>query len=161
MGSQQLILLFGGIALLGAISITIYSSFNFNTEFELYNEAYVTATGIGQSTIDRILTKHFDQKSIGKTFSTPDSLTSAGSLGPDTGELSVNQFNDVDDFKNYVKLDTLSILGIFKTKIDVGYTQKFNPDNNSTVKSFTKRIDVFVTNTYLQDTLKFQYAVTY
>jgi hypothetical protein len=162
MGTAQLILLIGGMTILGFMSIMIYSSFNDKTDFELYNEAYITASALGQSMFDRILTKGFDQKSIGKSFTTPDSLTAVGSIGPDTGESSVNLFNDVDDYKNYVKLDTMGILGVFRTRVDVRYVQKFNPDNNSSVRTFTKRIDVFVTNMYVRgDTLKFKYAVTY
>lgn len=161
MGSVQLILLIGGMALLGAMSLMIYNSFNSKTDFGLYNEAYITASGIGQSMIDKILTKSFDQKSIGKSFTTPDSLTVVGSLGPDAGESSVNLYNDIDDFKNYVQLDTMSVLTVFRTRVDVRYAQKFNPGTNSNVRTFTKRIDVFVTNTYLIDTLKFNYAVTY
>ena len=36
-----------------------------------------------------------------------------------------------------------------------------NPDVNGLSKTFTKRIDVFVTNTYLQDTLKLKHVITY
>jgi hypothetical protein len=147
--------------LIGGIALSINNYFSRNNNFELYNEACVTAAGLGQSMIDRILTKQFDQKSIGKNFTTPDSLTVVGSLGPDAGESSVSLYNDVDDYKNYIKTDTMSVLGVFHTRVDVNYAVKLNPDNISNVRTFTKRIDVFVTNSYLSDTLKLSYAVTY
>ncbi len=161
MGSAQLILLAGGLILLGAVSLTIYNSFNNKTDFQLQNEAYITASSIGQSMIDRILTKSFDEKTISHSYTVPDSLTAVGSLGPDAGEASVAAYDDVDDYKNYIKLDTLSVLGVFRTKVDINYAQKFNPDITSNVKTFTKRVDVFVTNTFLKDTLKLNYGVTY
>lgn len=161
MGSAQLILLAGGLILLGAVSLTIYNSFNNKTDFELQNEAYITAASIGQSMIDKILTKSFDQKTVSHSYTVPDSLTSVGLLGPDAGETSVTSYNDIDDYKNYVQLDTLSVLGVFRTKIDINYAQKFNPDITSNARTFTKRIDVFVTNTFLKDTLKLNYGVTY
>ena len=147
--------------LIGGIALSINNYFSRNNNFELYNEACITAAGLGQSMIDRILTEYFDQKSIGKTFTTPDSLTAVGSLGPDAGESSVASYNDVDDYKGYIEYDTMAVFGVFTTRVDVNYAQKFNPDVISNVRTFTKRIDVFVTNSYLGDTLKFSYAVTY
>lgn len=149
------------MVILGVLSLLIYNSTNSKTDSDLGNEAYITASGIGQSMIDQILNKSFDQKSISKTLTLPDSLTAVASLGPDSGESTVGLFNDVDDYKNFIKIDTLSVLGIFKTKVDVNYVQKFNPDVKSNVKTFTKRIDVFVTNAFLPDTLKLKYAIAY
>ena len=161
MGLSQLILLAGSMVLLGIISLTIYNSFNSKTDSDLYNEAYITASGIAQSIIDQILTKSFDQNTRTTSVSNPSSLTAVASLGPDAGESSVLQFNDVDDYKNYTRADTMSVLGIFNTQVDVNYVSKMNPDQISAAKTFTKRINIFVTNTYLKDTLKIKYATAY
>lgn len=161
MGSQQLILVIGGMMLLGTIALTINNSFTSKTDLEIYNEAAMTGAAIGQSVIDRILTRSFDQRTVGRIFRSPDSLTAVGSLGPDTGENNVTLYNDVDDFKNYVKYDTMSVLGVFRTRVDVNYVQTANPEVISSSRTFVKRIDVFVTNQYLGDTLKIFYAVTY
>lgn len=161
MGSTQLILIAGSLVLLGFISLTIYNSFNSKTDSDLYNEAYITASGISQSIIDQILTKSFDQNTRTTSVSNPSSLTPVASLGPDPGESSVVQFNDVDDYKNYTRVDTMAVLGIFNTRVDVNYVSKMNPDQISGTQTFTKRIDVFVTNAYLKDTLKIKYATAY
>ena len=55
----------------------------------------------------------------------------------------------------------MSVLGIFNTQVDVNYVSKMNPDQISAAKTFTKRINIFVTNTYLKDTLKIKYATAY
>lgn len=161
MGLSQLILIAGSLVLLGIISLTIYNSFNSKTDSDLYNEAYITASGIGQSVFDQILTKSFDQNTVTTPVTSTSSLTAVASLGPDPGETSVLQFNDVDDYKNYTRIDTMSVLGIFNTRVDVNYVSKMNPDQISAARTFTKRIDIFVTNSYLKDTLKIKYATAY
>lgn len=161
MGSAQLLLVAGGLILLGIVSLTIYNSFGSKTDSDLYNEAYITGSGVAQSIIDQILTKSFDQNTISATITNPNSLTAVNLLGPDAGESNVIQFNDVDDYKNYSRNDTLSVMGIFHSRVDVNYATKMNPDQLSGTRTFTKRIDVFVTNVYLKDTLKFSYAKTY
>jgi hypothetical protein len=161
MGTQQIILVIGASVLIGVLIFTINNYFLRNSSFEIYNEACLTGAALGQSMIDRILTEQFDEKSIGKNFTTPDSLTAVGSLGPEAGETTVSSYDDVDDYKSYIKYDTMAVFGVFKTRVDVNYAQKFNPDVISNVRTFTKRIDVFVTNAYIGDTLKFSYAVTY
>jgi len=160
MGTAQFIMLAGGLLLLVFLSLTFYSSFRSKTDIDLYNEALITGTAIGQSIIDEITTKSFDKKTVTKSYTVPDSLTAVGLLGPDIGESSSNQFNDVDDYKNFVRFDTLA-MGIFRTKVNVNYASKMNPNQISASRTFSKRIDVSVWNKYLQDTLKLNYIITY
>lgn len=161
MGSAQLILIAGSLILLGFISLTIYNSFNSKTDTDLYNEAYITASGVAQSLIDQILTKAFDQNTVSASVTDPNSLTDPALLGPDAGENNVTLFNDIDDYKNYSRDDTLNVMGIFHSRVDVNYAVKLNPDQISSARTFTKRIDVYVSNVYLKDTLKFSYAKAY
>ena len=161
MGSAQLILLMGSLILLVILSINFYSSYRSKSEIDIYSQALITGTGIGQSIINEIQTRAFDQKTVIKAITSTDSLTAVGSLGPESGETSVTNYNDSDDYKNYVRYDTLGVLAIFKTRVNIYYATRMNPDVNSLSKTFTKRIDVFVTNTYLQDTLKLKHVITY
>ncbi len=155
-----MIMLIGGLLLLTALSATFYSSFRGKSDVEVYNQSLVTGTGLAQSLIDEISTKSFDAKTALKSYTTPDSLTSPGSLGPESGETSASQFNDVDDYNNYVRQDTL-VMGVFTSKVKVKYAQRMNPNQYSSVRTFSKRIDIYVTNTYLPDTLKMNYIITY
>lgn len=161
MGSAQLLLIAGGLILLGIVSLTIYNSFGSKTDSDLYNAAYITGTGVAQSIIDQILTKSFDQNTVSATVTDPSGLTAVNSLGPDAGETSVTQFNDIDDYKGYSRSDTLSVMGVFHTRVDVNYALKMNPDQLSNARTFTKRIDVYVSNVYLKDTLQFSYVKAY
>ena len=160
MGSAQLIMLIGGLLLLTLLSMTFYSSFRSKSDIEVYNEALITGTALGQSLIDEISARAFDAKTVSKYCTKPDSLTTPGGLGPDSGESSSTQYNDVDDYKNFVRLDTL-VMGVFRTRVDINYAAKMNPNQLSATRTFAKRIDVFITNDYLQDTLRMNYIITY
>lgn len=161
MGAQQIILILGSLLLLTIFSLNFYSAYGDKTKIDLHNQALITGTGIGQSIIDEIQTRAFDQETVDKPITSTDSLTAISSLGPDGGEPSANRFNDVDDYKNYIRYDTLHVLGIFKTVVDVCYANKMNPEVNAGGRTFTKRIDVEITNRYLQDTLKLKHVIAY
>lgn len=161
MGTQQIILVIGGMVLLGLLALTFYNSYNSKTDLDIYNEAIISASGIGQSIIDEIQAKAFDQNTVSHSVNNASQLTAVGLLGPDAGESSPANFNDIDDYKNYVRFDTLNTLGVFKTQVDVNYAVELNPDQISSVRTFSKRINVFVTNNYLKDTLKLNAVSTY
>jgi hypothetical protein len=92
---------------------------------------------IGQSVLELITSKYFDEKSN-------PPWTSSSNLGPDSGESSIDDFDDVDDFNNYSQSSIPGSPG-FSYSIHVYYV---NPDNNwdTEVSNTTnyKRIDVFV-----------------
>ncbi|MEW5843462.1 MAG: hypothetical protein AB1775_09385 [Bacteroidota bacterium] len=161
MGTQQIILVIGGMVLLGLLALTFYNSYNTKTDLDIYNQAIITASGIGQSMIDEIQAKAFDEKTVSKRVNNVSQLTAVGALGPDSGETSPANYDDIDDYKNYMRLDTLNTLGVFTTRVDVNYAVKLNPNQTSSSQTFAKRIDVFVTNTYLKDTLKLNSISTY
>jgi hypothetical protein len=150
-----------GILLLTVFILTVYRASTARITISVLNEATITATGLAQSLIDEIQIKSFDEKTISQTITSEDSLTAVGLLGPETGEILVTQFDDVDDYKNYTRSDSLSRLGTFNSRVDVYYVQKLTPETRSSVRTFTKRIDVFVTNFSLTDTIKLYHVVSY
>lgn len=161
MSTGQSMLVIIGLLLFSIFMLTVYRASNARISITLLNEATITATGIGQSLIDEIQVKAFDEKTVSASISTPDSLTPSGSLGKDTGETLLTQFDDVDDFHNYTRTDSLSRLGAFNSKVTVAYVQKFTPDVKTTTRTFSKRVDVFVMNMALTDTIKLCHIVTY
>lgn len=161
MSTGQSMLVIVGLLLFSIFMLTVYRSSTARISLTLLNEATITATGIGQSLIDEIQVKAFDEKTVGTSISTPDSLTPSGSLGKDTGETLLTHFDDVDDFHNYTRTDSLSRLGAFNSKVTVSYVQKFTPEVKTTTRTFSKRIDVFVMNQALTDTIKLYHIITY
>jgi MSHA pilin protein MshD len=118
-------------------------------------------TGIGQSMLEEILTKSFDENTITSSVNHSDSLTSVGSLGKDAGENSSLKYDDVDDYKNFTRSDTLENLGVFTTTVSCCYVNEANTDLKSYSQTFLKRIDVSVTGENLKAPLIFNYIVSY
>ncbi len=152
---------------MGSLVALTYTILNINTKigtettWELNNEATFTATGLGQSLLQEIELKAFDEKTISVRRTSTDSLTTSAHLGKDSGESVDSTFDDFDDYNGYVKTNTLDRLGVFTANIDVYYVTTMSPETKSANRTFSKRIDVFVTNQYLLDTLVFSKIASY
>lgn len=161
MGSSQMIIMAGAIMILGMISLQIFSSIGQSTGTDLYYQSMISGTGIAQSLVEEVQGKKFDQQTISKTVTSADSLTPVSSLGPDAGETYYYQFNDVDDYDNHTRIDSLKVFGNFYSKVDVYYVENMNPDVTSASPTFAKRIDVKTYNKYLNDTIRLTGIKTY
>jgi hypothetical protein len=161
MGSIQMFLTIGGLVLLSFLMLMFFSSSEVQYDTKKSNEAAITAIGVAQSLIDEIARKAFDEKTVLVTINKADSLTLGTNFGTDTGETNRLLFDDIDDYHNYTSADTLGGLGVFNYRIRIRYAQKFNPEMLSLARTFTKRADIDVTNSFMQDTLKLTYVYTY
>ena len=161
MGTGQQMLALGALILLATFILRVNTAKTVQIKCTITNQAIITATGVAQTILEEVQSKSFDQKTISKAVTVPDSLTAISSLGPDAGETSILTYNDVDDFNNYSETDTLGILGTFNLKAKVSYCTKMNPDLTSVVRTFSKRVDISVYNNYLIDTLKISKVISY
>ncbi len=161
MNSGEQILSIFAITILTLLILSVYNSYaNKDTAF-YNNEAIITGTGEAQSMLNEIKSRAFDQNTVNKAVSSPDSLTPTANLGPDLGESVSTQFNDIDDYNNYTRADTMSRMGIFNIKVNVYYIANMSNGVKSTVPTYSKEVDIFVTNFSLPDTLKFNQVITY
>lgn len=161
MSSGQNILVIGALSILTLLIISFYNSESTKYIMTLDNEAIITATGLGQIVIEQISSKHFDEKIINNYFWVPDSLTSPLDLGAEEDETELALFDDVDDFNNYSRKDSLDRLGKFNISVVVNYIKKEEPDSIVNVRTFYKLATVSVTNPYLLSTLKLHYLASY
>ena len=125
------------------------------------NEATSQATSLAESMLSEILCKSFDEETFGGSITTADELTAVASLGPDAGESLNTQFDDVDDYDGYTFTDTLSIIGNFEIEVDVYYVPVLDPETVSSVRTFCKKVDIFINNTYLLEELSISQITTY
>lgn len=162
MGGQTLLTI-GGIMLLSFIMLTFYESEGNSTSMTIFNEALITSTGIGQTVIEEMALRSFDENTIGTIIESTDSLTFANVLGCETGEDSsdVNTFDDIDDFNGYSRTDSLSRLGLFYIDVTINYVKYEEPDSIVNFRTFYKLATVSVTNAYLVDTLTLSYTASY
>ena len=160
MGYQQ-ILTIAGIMLLSILILNVNTSTSGRLISMYSNEAVISASGIAQALIDEIQTRAYDENTISSIVLKTDSLTQVAQLGKEPGETIPTQFDDIDDYNNYVRTDSLKRMGNFNSRVFVYYVNPNNPDVKSKKPTFTKRIEVHITNFSLPDTLKFYHIVGY
>lgn len=161
MGSIQQFLVIGGIMLLSYLSLTFYRSSGTQTSTMIENETIITATSVGQSIIDEISMKAFDEGTVDNFILTTSQLTPVASLGIDASEDNVKKYDDIDDYRNYKRIDYLPRLGMFTTFVCVKYANTATLDSIQT-PTFLKRIDVSVViNSGMKDTVKLNHYISY
>lgn len=161
MYSGQNILVIGALSILTLLIISFYTSEGSKYTMTLDNEAIIAATGLGQSVIEKLSAKPFDEKVINSYFEVPDSLTSASDLGAEEDETDIQFFDDLDDFNEYSITDSLLRMGKFNIHVVVNYVNKDKPDSAVNVRTFYKLATVSVSNPYLLYTLKLHYLASY
>lgn len=164
MFSGQTLLVIGGLVLLTFAMLTFYTSEGNTTTMTIFNEALITATGIGQTVIEEMAQKAFDENTIDQVVDSPDSLTLPADLGPDSApvnEITIDLYDDLDDYNGYTRTDSLSRLGNFHVKVSVSYVKYEQPDSIVYTRTFYKQAEVTVTNEFMVDTLTLNYTASY
>lgn len=179
MGSN-IICAVGAILLFGAFLSSSNREMTLNTRVAEQNEYYITAISLAQSLIDEAKTKAFDVKTIGVSniprngltaslgrepgegFPMPDTLLSTSPYTPAAqGYLSVNRFNDVDDYNQYVRIVNTQRAERFQIKSAVTYVSESDPMATSGSQTFCKRMDVTVSSPFLTDSVRLSYVYSY
>lgn len=172
-----MLLVIGAIVIFSLLALSINSSLT-NSSVQSANAEYISmATNLGQSWINKISTKAFDEKTLEFPAYSPSVLTPVESLGPDSGEPYSTDFDDVDDFNGFDTTVTTSRTGDFKIFINVHYVNENNLTQISSVPTRTKGIEVKVTSEFFrfadnkqdpdnpgaskQDTVKLYYYKSY
>jgi hypothetical protein len=174
MGLGQTLLTIMALMLMGRLILTVNRTVLETGSTKDVAEYRITATSLGTSLLEYTHDLAFDEATVDTflTSSQSSSLTAAASFGAETGETSYTLFDDLDDYHNYTKIDTIPNSAIFYTSVEVQYLSVTPPSTiaTTTTKSFSKIITVKVTspymmdyslNTPLQDTLKFQSIFSY
>ena len=118
------------------------------------SEYRITATSLGTSLLEHANSLSFDEATVDTFLLATEisSLTAAADFGTDVDETTAALFDDIDDFHDYERIDTLENSAIFKTR---GYIQFLNISGNTisttTSKTFNKLVTVYVTSDYLVD----------
>ena len=165
MNLGQLLLVVIALTLLVTAQLMINSSILRETVVSLDSEARVNAISVGQSMLDEIRSKLFDDSLRVKPrlyFLTE--CTPTNRLGTDAGETSVSMpdgdpfrsqatYNDVDDYNHYSRIDSSFHLGPFYVRDSVFYVTGANFDVYSSTPTWYKRIIVTVKHCNLTGSL--------
>jgi len=159
--SGHMLLTIAGIFLLSNLILNVHRA---NTERMIAtytSESVINASGLAQSIIDEIQTKAFDENTITTAVSKTELLTPVSDLGPEPGEVKNTDFDDIDDYNNYTTKIILDRMGDFDLKVKISYVNTSNPNILSSSSTFSKHVEVLVTNYSLMDTLNFNHIISY
>jgi len=161
MSGAQHLLAIAAILLLTTLILNVHRSTGEKILITYTNESVITGTGVAQSMMDEITIKAFDEITVFHPVFDADSLTAVNSLGADLNEYLRTDFDDVDDYQNFQETVTTNRMGEFNVKVLVAYVNPNDLESLSSVRTFTKRIKVMVTNFNLPDTIRLSHIVGY
>lgn len=157
---MQQTLIIATLVLLTILSLNFFRANSEQQSMSYQNEAIIEATAVGQSMVEEISTKAFDNNTVSASCTNAASLTSPYDFGPGSGETTNNTFNDVSDYSGFSKIVNDPRLGIYSVNVSVYYVDQssFSP---SVTQTFSKEVDVKVMNAYLKDTLRLSTIISY
>ncbi len=160
MNSGHMLLAIAGVFLLSNLILNVHKA---NTERMIAtytSESVIDASGLAQSIIDMIQSKAFDENTTKAAVWHLNSLTSAFKLGPESGEHMHTNFDDIDDYNNYMATVSLDRMGDFDINVNVFYVTTLNQQKSS-IPTYSKKIEVSIINYSLLDTLLYTHIVSY
>jgi len=161
MSGAQHLLAIAAILLLTTLILNVHRSTGEKILITYTNESVITGTGVAQSMMDEITVKAFDENTVYHPVFDADSLTAINFLGTDLNEYSKTDYDDMDDYQNFQDTVTTNRMGEFYVKVLVAYVDPNDLENISSIRTFTKRIKVMVTNFNLPDTIRLSQIVGY
>jgi len=159
MGSGQTALVLGGLLLFSFLALTFQNVANQNITTNYENEAIITATSLSQSILETIQLKAFDENTLSSAVQ--DSSELSPTLGKEAGESSEAAFDDIDDYLNYQGTFSMDRLGDFQVSVNIYYVNQTNPDLALMSPTFSKRIDITISNGYLENPINLYSIVSY
>ena len=159
MSNIQSMLAVGSLFLLSITSMNFNSALLHSNTAELENKVYLTAFSLADDVIEEIKQKSFDEKTLLFPSVNPLTLSSPESLGPE-GEV-YPYFDDIDDYNNFSRNADAPHSESYHISASVYYVSETNPDAQSFVQTFYKRVDVTVSSPYLNHNVKLTFVFTH
>jgi hypothetical protein len=162
MSTSQIMFVLGALAMLSVLGLSFNGTMYASLQLGLEMGATLNALSIGQSMLDEIMQKNFDQHTIDVVAYKCSEVTPYGSLGPESGESitgidscytsggtfhdfrSRSKFNDVDDYNLYHRRVFDPCLGYFDVFDSVKYVSEFTPGLDTASSTFYKKIVIVV-----------------
>jgi len=149
MNTGQMILTMGAMIFLSAIVLRVNTVTLINTDTQYNSKFDILATSIGNTMIEEISKKAFDENSLSSTLTKTNELTNKNQLGPDSETYS--QFDDIDDYDGYSYSDSTLPSAIFDVVCSVDYVKDTEPDKIDNQRQWTKKITVMVSSKSMED----------
>jgi len=173
MNTGQMLLTIGAIFLLSTVILTVNRGFLTTNTTMITNRYGIMATSLATSMIERAISKAFDEKTDTTEATNVSQLTLPQYLGLDAGE-SRNDPNLLDDFDDYncyryvphvdsIQIDPMDLSKklYFETYCSVDYVSDSNPNIVSSVRTWHKKLQVIVTSSAMEDTIRMTTIYSY
>jgi hypothetical protein len=157
-GFQSTITL-GAVVIFGLITLFFNTALLENSTSELENKVVLTAFALADDLIEEMKSKSFDETTGQFPTSNPASLTPAGSLGPEAGEV-YGSFNDIDDYNGFTKIVSAPHAEDYEVTCEVVYVQENYPDIQSSSQTFYKKATVWVSSPYMRNQIYLSFIFT-
>jgi hypothetical protein len=159
MGTGQTLLTIAAMMLLGTVILTTNRNIGDTSDTLLQTNCGLDAVSLATSIIEEADSTAYDQSTVAGVDTLLTQLTAASQLGPEGG--SSTDLDDFDDYNGRTDTVTLST-GIYYCATRVYYVGNYaNLDQNSSSRTWTKRLDVWVWNKDLPDTVKMHSLYSY
>ena len=163
MGTGQMLITIGAIAILGGVILNVNRGINNTGSILLHSNMGIEEVSIATSIMEEAQGLAFDDVTDTATVSSPSQLTPANALGQENGDST--DLNDFDDFNGLhnngrLEIDTLAT-GIYYVYTRVCYVNQNNLMGTATIQTWNKRLDVWVWNSVGTDTVKMQTVFSY
>ncbi len=152
MNTGQMMLTTLAIVLLGTTVLTVNRSSLQHGTILQQTQIGVYGISLATSTVEEAAGKAFDHNTVDAAVVSPSSLTSAGSLGKESGETIPSTFDDFDDYNNLSLPTVVAGVDSFTVKATVYYVNETAPEVKVTSPTWYKRMDVIVLPSGLADT---------
>lgn len=142
MNTGQMMITLGALALLSLVVLRMNNGFLNTGGILLDSKLGVLATSVATSMIEEATGKAFDETTVSNTVSSLATLSSPSSLKPDSESLA--DFDDIDDYNGFHKIDNTMPAAEFSVDCEVYYVTDTDLETKSTARTWHKRIDVYV-----------------
>jgi hypothetical protein len=164
MGLGQTLLTILALAMLGTLMLTVNRNTLDNGQAIEQSEYSIMASSLGISTLERAQGLAFDDHTKNSDVNSTSDLSP--SLGPETGENTEAKFDDFDDYDGFSKWVLGNAISFksadYFVRDSVDYvTIASNQVVHSVGRTYHKRIRVWISSPFMQDTLKFQSIYSY
>ena len=161
-GAGEMLLLLGSLVIFSLTSLNINSMLGQNTQIMTTQEYEYEAIALGQSYIDALRILTFDESTLGGTVpaNIPNDFSNASNFGGNGEGESISEFDDFDDFDGYSITDS-TVHGVYTIEIVVYYVDSGDLDTNAGTKTIHKRMDVTVSNPFLENDITLSYIRSY
>jgi hypothetical protein len=168
MGLGQTMMSVLAMGMLATILLTVNTNSGDSNQAVQMSQYRIMAASLATSTLERATGLAFDENTVASDIPGTSSLTPANALGVESTEVDSveNSFDDFDDYAHFhkmVKGDTVFFRSAdFYVWSWVDYvTVSGDSVAHSTSATYNKRIMVFVTSPYMNDTLKYSTLYSY